>query len=111
MIPNVEKIVTQHPGGYGDILAALESHASQSITHTTVRRTRDPNDPQKYIDEPVTHETRCSDILKEIEKELAAANKSSTGEIASEINRVLSRHGLPTPGDPRWKQPAEKWIK
>lgn len=106
-------LTTQHPGGYPDIIAALKANGGKEIKWIKVDQIRDPNTPPsegpKWIERRTEQTIFAGDLLPKIEKALAETEAVS-GRVAAAICHVLAAYQLPTPGDPRWLTPAERWF-
>ena len=87
-------LVTEHPGGWADILQALQAHAGESLNVSKL-----PVIKPKQVD------------AGDIAYKLANLENSCSGLLANEAQAELAKAGLPLPGTKHWLEPAEKWFR
>lgn len=104
---DLSKIITQHPGGYPDIMATLERYSDHLVIWSTFTSELDPQNPRerKIVEEK--HEISYADILTAIHETIKDTRTS--GLIAGQIQSILTKYGLPVIGNDMWLQPAEMW--
>ena len=112
---DLSKLITQHPGGYPDILAMLEANSGHEIEWTTERELpalHDYKDGTYIITREAqkvkeNHSITCGEILEEIK---AIPNNKISGLIAAAIQKILAKYNLPTTSDKKWLEPAALWF-
>lgn len=107
---DLSKIMTVHPGGYNDIMETLARKGATMIHYTEQKVMRDEKDPQKMVVKTIGHQIASIDIHDEIEKTVEANLQFCTGMVASAIQGILAKYGLPDPTKPKWLEPTEMWF-
>lgn len=93
--PRIDRLQTDHPGGYRDIVSALRTN---DYTLTAQPRTKDL--PEKIS---------SMDLAGLIEE--AINTPGSTGIVAARACSLLAAYRLPGPSDPAWMKPAGTWLQ
>lgn len=111
----VNDLVTQHPGGWNDIVAATRAYAPNFVVSSsqlrwvldfivTKKKGLEMPSPAKVFvpGEYMVEERKLVDIL---DSDFVGAS----GSIASGIFRIFIKYGIPVPGDKEWLKPASTW--
>lgn len=106
---DLSTIVTQHPGGYPDILAWLKANGNERAVYKTSKLERDEKDPTVTHEVFTTHKLRFETIAEKIERALAETPPIS-GLQAGVIQSYLATYNLPTPSSPIWVESSITWL-
>lgn len=114
----VSQLITQHPGGWQDIMAMLRakhpdvevkvSEQSWTVDYIAVHKKGMNLQSNTKV---LTHAGKIDSIVplgKLLDMD-ADFPVSSTGALASMLHRMLMGLGFPVPGDKEWMKPAMTW--
>lgn len=110
-------LATEHPGGWNDILANIAVRWPDIKldigTNMWKATTKVVDKDGRQQDTGVSRLARDFVDVQQVDLHGYLANLEFpvSGLLAAEAYRVLQSAGLPTPGDPQWKQPASGWRR
>jgi hypothetical protein len=113
----VVDLVTQHPGGWEDILENIKLRwpdLTVDVSQVLWGRTNRVLDRKGEEKLTVTFrpERKGEDRRKFVLYEyLENVEQDCSGMLATEAVRCLRNAGLPVPGDKQWKKPAADWER
>lgn len=111
----VTDLVTQHPGGWADIVAACRAYAPEKVvvvstsswTDDHIMKTKRGATMSSVTVVPVfagMHDDKCK-LIDVLDADIPGVS----GEIAAGIYRIFLKYGIPVPGDKLWMKPASTW--
>lgn len=117
VINRLEPMVSEHPGGYLEILEFLRDNPDIPVKYrkSWVEYVEEKDENEELVmRSKIMHEdgeVRTGLILSELLELIEQNLGQSTGTIANLIHRTLLIYGLPVPGTADWRKETETWFR